>query len=173
MSNICHAHALPGAQGGSHLANDEVRRIVAKSVEASIAAGVYFPEGSIAKYVKCFESLKRARDFNYQEYITQKKCMFLHIQDGPQLRIDLKPKQIKKIFGTAFDKGLAALDQEMQSVIASSKDIAVLFTGGSYQSMGLRSQAVEKIQELQDQIKREKKAVKINIEFLGKTEMRW
>lgn len=149
-----------------------MREIIADVLDRARQKGATVKDGDLAKYLLDFERQKRDRSFNYGDIIRRKKTIQLHVQDGPQLRVDLNHKQIKQIFETAFEKGLEVLKHEMKSVLSNSKDIVVLFTGGSYLSRGLRDQVEDIMQDFQTQVDELNTAdreveIKFNYGFLG------
>lgn len=143
----------PGGQSGSHIANDEVRKILRgslrradKAAEKTADAHFRSKPGDLAKYLEVFENTKRSRDFNYLEMIRQKQELRLSLNNGCQLRIDLDHNQIENIFDTAHKRGLDLLETEV--IGSAGNDTAILFTGGSYLSAGLRSEVAQKMDKI-------------------------
>lgn len=101
-----HADQMLDAPGGSENTKNEVRKIVSNVLQAAKDKGIeVVREGDLAKYVLDFDRQKRKQTFNYARYVYEKKKLSLHIDDGCQLRINLTPEQLDKVFGKAYSRG--------------------------------------------------------------------
>lgn len=158
-----------GVQSGSHMANDEVQKILSESLKSAENAGTSVKPGDLAKYLEAFERTKRSRNFNYLEYIRSKRELRLSTDDGCQLRIDLDHRQIEKVFNTAHKKGLDILESEIGR--SADNDTATLFTGGSYLSKGLRTDVMDKMENISS--KAAEHGTKVTYDFLGNHGTRW
>lgn len=79
-----------GAQSGSHLANNKVRKILdEKLAEAQADHGIEVKPGDRAKYLQSFDRKKRAADFDYGKNICKQTILRLQIEDSTQFWIDL------------------------------------------------------------------------------------
>ncbi|KAL2272533.1 hypothetical protein FJTKL_06330 [Diaporthe vaccinii] len=165
---------VAGAYGGSHNANESVRDIVTKSLNKGREKRIFdFPRGSLAEYLNDFDRKKKQRRFNYLDYVNEGKELSLHSDNGNQLRIDLTPRQIEKVFGKAFDTGLRIVKHEIKRTIkgARSDNNAYLFTGGSHLSTGLRAQVTDLMESYSNQT--QAKGMKTNYKFLGNSDPNW
>lgn len=165
------ADYIKGAQSGSHIANDEVRKIVTKVLDSARSKEASIKPGDLAKYMLDFERQKKHRGFNYVQYIRKWKQLHLHNDDGLQLRIDISPQQIRSIFRTAFKDGLYAIQGQLEAALSSPSDIAVLFCGGSFLGPGLRSEIASEMADFQEQAQREE--ITVAYDFLGNFEKNW
>ncbi|KAK7698825.1 hypothetical protein SLS64_012176 [Diaporthe eres] len=156
---------------GLHTANNQVRRIVESVLQRVRGKGGTVERGDLAKYLLDFDSQKRDRGFNYADYVQQRRDLTLRANNGPQLRIDLTHEQIQKIFGAAFDEGIAAVRAEARRPLSENTDLAVLFCGGSYLSPGLRSEVESVMQDAREEASHDR--ARVTYRFLWSFESIW
>lgn len=162
-----------GVQGGSHVANDEVRKFLISHLDMLRKTGIPIQEGDLAKYMQSFDYQKTKQDFNYKDYIEGKKTLSLVIDGGVQLAVRMPPSDVKKAFKSAFDKGLALLTEEVQHALKDTNDVALLFTGGSYMSLGLREDIEDTLLGFESQLHAGKLKIKFNYDFMENLRLDW
>ncbi|KKY30882.1 hypothetical protein UCDDA912_g09170 [Diaporthe ampelina] len=164
-------HSNVRGAGGSYTANNQVQRIIKSVLQRVRGKGGTVKRGNLAKYLLDFNSQKRDRGFNYDNYVQQRRDLTLRANNGPQLRIDLSHEQIQKIFGAAFDEGIAAVRAEARRPLSENTDLAVLFCGGSYLSPGLRSEVESVMQDVREEASHDR--ARVTYRFLGSFERIW
>lgn len=170
---IALTHPLAGTQSGSQIANDEVKKIIVQTLEfAKKKPGFTIRDGDVALYLQNFDRQKRNKKFSHAEYIRQGKQLNLYNDGGCTLRIDLSPTQLQKVFGKAYNKGVRCVEQAVSNY-SGENDIAVLFTGGSYQSLGLKEELEGVMKKLRQQFAKKKAKKTLNWAFLGRAERQW
>lgn len=90
-----------------------------------------------------FERQKHKLDFDY--LIKKKQGIILH-GTGEQMA-DLDAKALNKVFGLAFDAGVAAMRTQIQFLARLERDFVVLFVGGSYGNPALRRKVEQVLKE--------------------------
>lgn len=140
---------IAGEISGSQIANDEVRKTVYKVLKSAKSIGTDVRSGDLARYLQDFNRQKRKKDWNYAQIIRQQCKMQLHVDEGCQLRIDLGPRQLEDVFRAAFGGGIDLVKTETRQREADKIDLAVLFSGGSFQADGLREQISRIIDDFQ------------------------
>lgn len=149
---------LLGRKGGSNCSNDKVRQLVEKEFRPLIAKGHVGP-GEIAGFVENFEKQKYALD--YATAIRTGRDIIIH---GIKESFALEPHKLKDIFRT-FDRGLFALEKQIDICMEMGTNFAVLLLGGSFNNPGVR-QKVKNMMKRKIEHGRKAKKIEIKYEFL-------
>lgn len=145
---------------------------MAKVLEKMESRGIHIPPGIHAEFLLDFDRQKRRGGFNYMKHVREEKSISLNNDNGFQLRVDLPPTKIARVFSSAFSRGLSATRAELKGALSDSVQCptGILFCGGSYMAEGLREQASAIIRKEQARSAGNKD---VRYEFLGNMEGHW
>lgn len=113
---------LIGIQSGSHIANNEVRKILVRSLDKFSSQRVQVKHSDLAELLQAFDSMKRGTQFDWKVFYDGEPGDTLKPgTNGVQFWVDLLPEQVQWMFGNAYNAGFKNCAQGIQAPYKNSR----------------------------------------------------